>query len=203
MNDLAAAVIHDVKNQLSELALRLERRSDAVQETGLAFDAARRLTDLLLATREQSGQLRANIDSASPGDLLQELCAEYQGLFPDIRFSVDNREIPAFAFYDTALIRLALTNAVHNACRYATSGITLSARNDGHFLVFEIIDDGPGFPDSMLGEAPSSPSFASNRGTGLGIYLAGKIARLHQIEGRCGNLTLSNRGGACFTLSLP
>lgn len=203
MDDLAAAVIHDVKNQLAELALRLERRGDVVQETGLAFDAARRLTDLLLATRQQSGELRANIDSASPGDLLQELCAEYQGLFPNISFTVENNDMPAFAFYDTALIRLALTNAVHNACRYAKSTVKLSARSDNNFLVFEVIDDGPGFPDSMLGAAPSSPTFASARGTGLGIYLAGKIAELHQMEGRCGNVILSNRGGACFSLSLP
>jgi K+-sensing histidine kinase KdpD len=203
MDDLAAAVIHDVKNQLAELALRLERRGDTTQETSIVFDAARRLTDLLLASRQQSGQLRANIDSTSPGDLLLELCAEYQGLFPNLTFAADTSNAPAFAFYDVALIRLALSNAVHNAGRFAKSSVTLSASSKDSFLVFEIADDGPGFPDEMLGAAPASPTFASARGTGLGIYLAGKIAELHEMEGRRGSVRLSNGDGACFRLSLP
>jgi K+-sensing histidine kinase KdpD len=203
MDDLAAAVIHDVKNQLAELALRLERRGDTVQETGIAFDAARRLTDLLLASRQQSGQLQANIDSTSPSDLLQELSAEYQGLFPNLGFTVDTSNAPAFAFYDVALIRLALSNAVHNACRFAKDNVTLSASTKDGFLVFEIADDGAGFPQEMLGAAPVAPTFASARGTGLGIYLAGKIAELHAMEGRRGSVSLSNEDGARFRLSLP
>jgi K+-sensing histidine kinase KdpD len=203
MDDLVAAVIHDVKNQLAELALRLERRGDTLQETGIVFDAARRLTDLLLASRQQSGQLRVNIDSTSPSDLLQELSTEYQKLFPDISFATDTSQAPAFAFYDVALIRLALSNAVHNAGRFAKSRVTLSASSKDGFLVFEIADDGAGFPEEMLGAAPASPTFTSARGTGLGIYLAGKIAELHAMEGRRGSVRLSNEDGACFRLSLP
>ena len=204
MDNLVAAVIHDVKNQLAELALRLERKGDALQETRIAMDASRRLTELLLAYRQQSGQLHANIDSANPDDLLQELAVEYRGLFPDLRFVVATDDAPAFAFYDEALIRLALANAVHNACRFARSAVTLSAYHDREYLVFEISDDGAGFPDALLGAAPAVPSGASARGTGLGLFLAGRIAELHQMEGRCGSVILDNRqDGARFRLRLP
>lgn len=204
MDNLVAAVIHDVKNQLAELALRLERKGDALQETRIAMDASRRLTELLLAYRQQSGQLRANIDSANPDDLLQELAVEYRGLFPSLHIAVDTGTAPVFAFYDEALIRLALANAVHNACRFAKSAVTLSAYTEGAFMVFEVADDGAGFPDPLLGAAPAAPAAASSRGTGLGLFLAGRIAELHMMEGRCGSVILDNRpDGAHFRLRLP
>lgn len=204
MDNLVAAVIHDVKNQLAELALRLERHENALQETRIAFDASRRLTDLLLASRQQSGLLQVNIDSASPADLLQELAVEYQALFPDLQIVVDKAGMPAFAFYDEALIRLALANAVHNACRFANSTVTLTACIEDGFLVFGVSDDGKGFPDAMLGAAPATPSAAGSRGTGLGLYLADRIAELHRMNGRCGGVILCNKeGGAQFQLRLP
>lgn len=203
MDNLVAAVIHDVKNQLAELALRLERKGDALQEMGVALDASRRLTELLLAYRQQSGQLRANIDAASPSDLLQELTAEYQVLFPGLQINADIKAAPPFAFYDAALVRLALANAVHNACRFAKHSVTLRSYLDDKFMIFEVEDDGAGFPDTLLGAAPTAPASASFRGTGLGLYLAGKIAGLHAMEGRCGSVTLENKGGAHFRLKLP
>lgn len=203
MDDIYAAVIHDVKNQLAELALRLERRGDALQETAIAFDASRRLTDLLLTHRQQSGQLYANVDSASPGDLLQELAVEYQALFPGLRITADTSAVPPFAFYDEALVRLALANAVHNACRFAQCEVRLSAYSEGGFVIFQVADDGAGFPEAMLGTAPAAPATTSLRGTGLGLYLAGKIAELHQMDGRRGSVVLSNADGACFQLKLP
>lgn len=203
MNNLVAAVIHDVKNQLTELALRLERKGDALPEMGIALDASHQLTQLLLAYRQQSGQLRANIDSASPGDLLQELANEYQVLFPNLRIKVDTQTAPPFAFYDEALVRLALANALHNACRFANNSVTLSAYHDDKFMVFEVNDNGAGFPDAMLGAAPATPSATSSHGTGLGLFLAGKIAELHEIEGRYGSVILDNKDGANFRLKLP
>jgi hypothetical protein len=52
MNDLIAAVVHDVKNQLAELALRLEKRGDAQQDMVIAMNAARRLSEMLLVYRQ-------------------------------------------------------------------------------------------------------------------------------------------------------
>jgi hypothetical protein len=82
MDDLGAAVIHDVKNRLAELALLLGRREDCARETGLVLEAARQLTGLLLAYRDQVGRLAVNIDSASPAELTCELAEEYRTLFP-------------------------------------------------------------------------------------------------------------------------
>lgn len=203
MNDLYAALIHDVKNQLAELALRLERRADAQQEAELAMNAARRLSGMLLVHREASGLLQANADAANPADMLAILAAEYRELFPALAIEIDAERAPACAFFDDALVRLALANALHNACRHARLQVRLAAYAREGMLVFEVSDDGPGFPDSVLTTMAESPSAPSGSGTGLGLYLARKIAGLHQLQGRHGTIELSNSPGGYFRMLLP
>lgn len=203
MDPLTTSVIHDVKNQLAELALRLERRGNCGQETSLVLRACNRLTELLLALRQQAGKLQPNIDSASPTDLLRELVAEYRSMFPDLEINEDSKAAPSFAFYDESLVRLALANALHNACRHARSSVRLSVFSDAGYLVFEIRDDGAGFSVDVLQQAPASPLPVGSAGTGLGLWLAEEIAGLHRLEDRCGCVTLENIEGGCFRMRLP
>ncbi|MEW6562889.1 MAG: HAMP domain-containing sensor histidine kinase [Pseudomonadota bacterium] len=198
-----AGVIHDIKNQLTELALRLDRRGDAKQEKALIMKAAARLTELLLFARQSSGQLSANVDSSIPEDLLQEMAAEYRELFPGLELKLDTLDAPPFWFYDTALTHLALANAIHNACSHARSTVHLSARSNDGWLVFEIRDDGPGYPASLLQSGADDLAPVSQRGTGLGLFLARRIAALHTLENRCGDIELANDNGAVFRIRLP
>ncbi len=202
MHDIHAAIIHDIKNQLTELALRLEGRGDATLETGIAMNAARRLAELLLVERYNAGALQANVDSACPADMLQELMAEYQALFPALQITLLCDQAPEFWFYDAGLVRLALGNATHNACRYARNRVQLGAYKKDAQLVFEIRDDGPGFPETLLNADVATPAPVSQRGTGLGLYLAHKIAALHSLNNKAGQVQLANDNGAVFCLKL-
>jgi len=67
----------------------------------------------------------------------------------------------------------------------------------------EVADDGPGFPDNLLKDGGVVPLPVSGRGTGLGLYLARKIAELHCLDDRHGYVELSNSGGAVFRMVLP
>lgn len=203
MSDMYAAVVHDVKNQLAELSLLLNARGDAQQEMGIALNAARRLSELLLLQRQDAEMLEANVDSATPADVLALLAAEYRDLFPAIKIAVDAGAAPEFGFFDDALVRLALANAVHNACRYAHSEVRLAARKEDGMLVFEVADDGPGFPPEMLANDSAMPTRASMHGTGMGLYLARKIAALHTLDAQQGRIELTNRGGGVFRMLLP
>lgn len=203
MDDFYAAVIHDVKNQLAELALRLEKRGDAQPEMDIALDAARRLSEMLMLHREASDLLVVNTDAANPGDMLGILAAEYRALFPEREIEVDATAAPDFVFLDDALVRMALGNALHNACRHARKHVRLRAAMEGEMAMFEIADDGPGFDETQLTSQGRGPEVCKTQGTGLGLYLASRIAALHRLEGRSGRIELLNADGAVFRLLLP
>ena len=204
MDNLYLAVIHDIKNQLAELALRLERRGDCACEIGITLSAARRLTQLLLAQRWQNGQLQGSIDSHCPIDLMEELAAEYRVLFPQLDISVDADCSPSYWFYEDALMRLALSNALHNACRSAAGKVGLQAAEEEGWLVLSVSDDGPGFPpDILASQASPEPMPVSRSGTGLGLFLAEEIAGLHRNQDRVGRVELANQNGAVFCIRIP
>jgi signal transduction histidine kinase len=203
MNDLYAAVIHDVKNQLAELSLRLSARGNAQQEMILAMNASRRLSEMLLAYRQENDLLSVNSDSVNPADFVAILAAEFRELFPNLSIEIDTANAPMFAFFDDALVRMALANAVHNACRAAKSVVRIAAYEQDKMLVLEVADDGDGYSEHLLKTGGAEPAAASGRGTGLGLYLARKIAELHHMDARHGRVDLSNAEGAVFRMMLP
>lgn len=204
MNPLDLAVIHDAKNSLSSLLLRLEKRGHFEDEMQLILRTSNRLTNLLLWHKEQDGEMVLNIDSASPLDMLAELASEYGQIFPHLTIKQDASAAPPFWFYDQTYVRLALENAVHNACAFAKSNVYLSSYMQDNRLVFRVSDDGAGFPESVL-EHFSQQLYteASHRGTGLGMLLSNAIAHMHRNKGLHGEVVLSNKPGAVFEMYLP
>jgi signal transduction histidine kinase len=203
MDDLYTVVMHDVKNQLAELAQRLRERGDAQQEMSIAMNASRRLTEMLLLKRDESERLWVYADSVNPADFLEILASEYSELFPAIAIHVDVAYAPACAFFDETLVRMALGNALHNACRYARAQIQLLAFERHGMLILQVGDDGPGFTENLLSTGGKIPAAASASGTGLGLYLAHKIAALHTLQGQHGYIELSNAPGGQFRMILP
>lgn len=202
---LSSAILHEVKNHLAELQLRLSRRDDTSAEQALIASCTQRLSDLLLVQRDDAGHLNANISADSPADLLKDLALGYGELFPSLKISIHTDDAPTTAFYDAFLVRLALSNALHNACRHARKQVRLTARSTDGNIIFEISDDGGGFPPALLKLGITAPSRPSSSGTGLGLYLAGRIATLHHLDSRTGRVELSNNdaGGGTFLLILP
>ncbi|MBI5107107.1 MAG: ATP-binding protein [Rhodocyclales bacterium] len=198
--DLAAITIHDVKNRLALLANRADAKGDAETVRG-AMEAALTLTRLLVYYRSEKGQLQADIDAHVPADLLQELAAE-AGRETSLALRFNAGDAPTLWFYDEALVRLVMRDALYNAMRHSRSAVTLQARLSGDCLEFAVLDDGPGFSGELLGQSLGMQAL-SREGTGLGLYLARRVARLHDSGGREGCVELRNEGGAVFCLRLP
>ncbi len=107
-------------------------------------------------------------------------------------------------YCDPTLVRIALSNLVDNATKYAQPGaVRIAARVDGAgCLEFSVCDQGPGLAPAALehlfgrGRRGDHPA----RGFGLGLWAARRIARLHGGEVRA---LASTGGGTCFTLTLP
>jgi len=204
------AVAHDVKNKLAELALRL-MESD-IEAAALALDAADQLSQALLLDSPE--QLVAHVDSASPTDLIEELAAVNEQLFPSKTIAVDTSGAPTLWFYDVSLMRLALANVVHNALKHCRSKVTLRVREASGALVFEVRDDGDGFGEGTLHtdwnnltDTGIHARHTLGYNTGLGLVLAHKIVHAHVLDKdgskRCGVLVLSNDEGGVVRLAVP
>jgi signal transduction histidine kinase len=105
-------------------------------------------------------------------------------------------------------VEAMLTNLLHNAldaCRADPSGeahrVRVTVRDEGDEVVFVIEDNGVGM-DRETRERAFTPFFSSKggKGTGLGLYIAHRIARQHG-----GTIDLSSRleDGTTFTVHLP
>jgi signal transduction histidine kinase len=190
---MLAAVSHDLRTQLTRLAMRLEYVSDTNQQARAREDVAQmtRLLDSVLAfSREDRAE--EPVISLDVGTLLDTLADDERGLghraeyHGPIHCVIDGRP--------TAL-RRAFTNLIDNAVRYGEEAdITLSS--DAERVVVEIADRGPGIPAADRARVLQpfqrlEPS--RNRttgGTGLGLAIAHTVITRHG-----GSLTFGERAG--------
>jgi signal transduction histidine kinase len=198
--DLAAFTIHDAKNRLALVATRAEANGDVETLRGI-LESTASLTRLLTYYKAEKGCLGAEIDARVPADLVSELVLDL-GKQTSLTLSSDLTAAPTLWFYDENLIGMVLLNALYNALRFAHKNIFISVVDRNEWLEFSIADDGPGYPLEQLGELQKMQP-VSRDGTGLGLYLAQRIAALHSNAGRIGRIELNNQGGAVFRLLLP
>lgn len=115
----------------------------------------------------------------------------------------------AMGWFDYELVYGVTVQALHNALRYARGQVLLHAHTDADGGVeIRIEDDGPGFPDFLLErDLPGPLAIQHDTGnTGLGLYFARVVARLHGSDAQRGEIRLENGGalgGGCFVLRLP
>lgn len=198
--DLAVLTIHDVKNRLTLVAHDAERRGDARTLHGV-LDASATLTRLLAYYKAENGGLAVNVDAKVPADLVNELVTDIAHQ-TDLQIEAAENISQTLCFYDEALVRMVLLDAIYNALRHAKSRILVSAVDVEQGVVFRVADDGPGYPDKLLGK-PLLMQSLSVEGTGLGLYLAQRVAILHSNRDRHGRVDLRNDNGAIFELFLP
>jgi signal transduction histidine kinase len=112
-----------------------------------------------------------------------------------------------FCFADSTRLKQILVNLLSNAIKFTEKGtVTLKVRLQGDYLEFSVIDTGIGISEEdchKLFEPFQQLSNQVNRrkkGTGLGLVLSQKLARLHG-----GDLTMTSTvgKGSCFTVHLP
>lgn len=200
--ELAALVIHDLKNALVTLEAELDslrHRSDRK----LAAQAHERCAAMrgrfmnFLTLYGCDGALLAHADDESPQAFLTSLVTNLvntrAGATPLITAS-PCAAAPPFWYFDVRLVRMALDAALHNALRFARRQVVLGAREDSGHLVFSVDDDGPGVGSVDL----------CRTSTGLGTTLSRAVAHAHATAGRSGDVRLFNRpdGGARFELWL-
>lgn len=216
-----ASSIHDMKNSITMLLgtmddITQQCRPDhcpshsklvLMQHEGQRL--TRHLIQLLTLYRVDTSQYFLNVSENYLKELFDEIALENELVLNarGIQIEVDcDDEISGF--FDKELIVGVINTIVNNAYRYANGIVRLSAYVADRFLVLSIEDDGPGYPQNMLLplSTESSPINFSTGGTGLGLYFAQRVAKLHTNNGRHGYIETCNAGinnGGRFTLYLP
>jgi len=216
-----ASTVHDMKNSLATLMqaysqwlghLPAEQRKTA--EGGVIdYEFAHlngMLVQLLGLYKLGVNQLPLRPDYHELDDFLEAQLAHHREVL-DSRGIVASYEVEGISplgFFDRELIGSVVANILTNAVRFARSAILITAREEGEQLVISINDDGPGYPEHMIGAQIEYVQGINQRSgsTGLGLYFSTHIARLHERNGVHGHIEISNGGalgGGLFSIYLP
>lgn len=210
---------HDLRSPLTRLKARIERLShgtvvDADDLAAVSAEAESLLAMLdnsLEISRAEAGIGRDSFAELDLAAMIADLADMYEPLAEDagVTLAVAAPEpVPARAHRQ--LLGRALANLIDNALRYGASGqrIEVGAQMTAAGSRLWVADGGPGIPASRRHEAlrrfgrldaARGPQLGGMQGAGLGLSLAGAVARLHG-----GTITLSdNQPGLTVAIDLP
>jgi signal transduction histidine kinase len=210
--DVIASGIHDAKNSMFDALARIGIASQAIRD-GRSDDALPALAETeraVVASAERLSKLLSAYRLARHENPVSMLPVDVRELLEDalLRLSADRRRdivlepqcgYDGFWVCDRELVTDCLVNALQNALRAARTKVRLEAAAAPEGLALTVADDGPGFP-------PELPEHADGTQSGVGLFIAHRIAQLHTRNGRRGHLGLENGGplgGAVFRLVLP
>ena len=215
--ELLTVMTHDVRNYLTpirghldliERRARRENREQDVLNATMAGGALSRLngliSNLLDIERLNQGIFSINPQPLNLVDLVQEVAAAFRTAETLIQIQAP-QEVIISADPDRLhqLLENLLANAVQHAPKKTPVEVSVDTerRDDGIWAVLIVANQGPGIPPDLLSHLfQPFISGSSSRGLGLGLYLASRIAGVHN-----GTLTVDSApgDGTRFTLSLP
>ena len=207
-----------LKDQLlGELNERQARYARLIYQNGRQLMAV--VNDILDLTRMETGQLELTLEPVQ----IQSLCdrayqqalqvysdnnPNHEGATPDISFVLDIEPGLDTMIADELRLRQMLAHLLSNALKFTDSQNTvgLKVNNQDGWIAFTIWDTGIGIPEDKQHlifqkfqqlEEPLTRQF---EGTGLGLVLTQRLARLH---GGDISFISKNGNGSEFTLLLP
>jgi signal transduction histidine kinase len=215
---LAAGLAHEIKNPLSTISMNLQllcedlegrtelsaRENRILKRTRILMEESKRVEDILekflLFFRDREPQLRpGNINQLVDG-VLKFLEPEIAALGIQLRLRLDYR-IPFFHF-DFDQIRTAFLNLIKNAESAMPDGGELIVQTylQGDTVFVEVTDTGVGIPGDRFEKIFEIFYTTGEKGSGLGLPTARKIARMHG-----GDVSLQSEPGkgSRFSLAIP
>lgn len=165
-----------------------ERQTESLSRVEVASKHLLQLIEEILAyARMESGRESIRIEETDATRVLEEVVAVTEPLAREkglsFRTSVPESGLPLTT--DAGKVRQVLLNLVANAVKFTDEGeIRLEALDEGDRVVFRIADTGRGIAPEMLGRIfepfwqIEQPKTRSAGGTGLGLSVARRLARL-------------------------
>jgi signal transduction histidine kinase len=217
-DELITVLAHDLRNFISPIDIRLrtirrraelDGRTTEVADCDAALKSVARLgglvTDILDAARIDQGVLQLELRPVDLRSLIDDVIGSLvTAQHPIVCKSSEDLVVEA----DPKRVCQCLENIVANAVRFSPdeAPVTIlmrrSTHEDGAVARVEIVDEGPGIAPELLPHLFERFVTGQRRtgGLGLGLYLAKRIAKLHN-----GDLEVESQpgAGARFTLHLP
>jgi signal transduction histidine kinase len=216
--ELVTVLAHDLRNYISPIELRLRllnRRAESdgrdadLRDAGLALRAVGRLsamvTDILDVSRLDEGILPVNVEEVELGPLLEEVARAMSTPDHTIELTIVD-EVTLSG--DPRRLRQCIENLLSNAVKHSpeTAPVKMTVRREQHErgerARVDVTDKGPGVPPEILPRLFERfvTGEARRGGTGLGLYLAHRIAVMHGGEL---NVASTLGEGTCMSLLLP
>ncbi|MCB6182986.1 hypothetical protein LIN78_05420 [Leeia sp. TBRC 13508] len=212
---LLAAVVHDNKNLMHEVLLRIdaiaadERAEPIKSDIEQLRQKLKHLVDgslsvLSLYQRNMDKEsLQLNYNTVTLADFLQEILDEstdsvaQKGL--EMEVLLDD-ELPSVWIFDADMVRLAIKVGIQNALDFAQHRIEVVCYSEDSRLCISIEDDGEYDSDSVPIHRPSA--------SGVGIMLANQLLAAHEDQktGRKGEVKFERStrlSGAALRCYLP
>ncbi|XYD07999.1 sensor histidine kinase KdpD [Methylobacterium sp. NMS12] len=196
LRDLEAALPADAKAELLATIIEESERLN------------RFIANLLDMTRLEAGAVAPNLSAQDVAETVDTALRRTQKTLADHRVAVDvEADLPPLAL-DPVLFEQVLVNLLDNAAKYAPEGstVTVRARRADDRVRIAVLDEGDGLPEADV-ERVFDKFYRVRKGdrvragTGLGLAISRGF-----VEAMGGTVTAENRpdrGGACFTVSLP
>ncbi|MBV8846396.1 MAG: hypothetical protein JO307_26620 [Bryobacterales bacterium] len=213
------ALAHEFKTPLSTILAAAGGLSEAgplnreqKELAGTVESEAIRLGNLtsrmLRIARLDRGEVKPRLELADVNSLLGELVYQYSSVPGDRRFSLATRGKDLEVLADPELFRLAVAQLLDNACKYSPPGssIEIEAERNGEMVAVRVSNSGTSIPTKE--EKRIFERFYRGEdvrrytaGSGLGLYVARKIALAHG-----GDLELDagkRKNAITFRLTIP
>jgi signal transduction histidine kinase len=210
--DVIASGIHDAKNNMFDALARVGVAVQAIHDgkAAAALPALAEIETAVSASAQRLSKLLSAYRLLRHENPVSMMPVDVPGLLEDVLIRVRESNADGIALRgecrfqgfwvcDRELVADCLINALQNALRHARGAVSLAAEEAGGQLVLTVADDGPGLPEDL-------PAHADGTHSGVGFFIARRIAHLHERHGRHGALELGNGkplGGAVVRLVLP
>lgn len=211
IGELGASIAHQIRNPLTGISGALQVIRDGLPVSDARHEATNEALAQVSRVEQAVQQLLYYAHPWEPtltyGDLgafLMQACAGLRERLHIEGLECEQEDGPTVrAWFDQALLIEALENVIENAAQASSSArarIRVRVTDAGQFARIEVLDSGPGIPDTALPRLFEPFFTLKAKGTGLGLPICRRI-----IEAQGGAISIENRdeGGVCVAMDLP